>query len=438
MSADLRMSHAFILTAAMTVLVGVATAGREVLMASSFGTSEEADAYYLGFAVPTTVVGIVGAAMQTVFVPAYVRAKADGGIEGAVRAGNLALVVAVLLSLAVMIFLALLHPLVLRLLVSGRGVTLEGLIAETYWIFLPAVCAGIAAKGLALILIGEGRFSVATFAPALVPISGILGLMVLDSPSIANLAAWTTAGFFLQLGLLLVWLARCELWSVAAAWWDSAQVKILLKQLGMVLPGTAIMAVTAPIDQAMASRFGSGAVAIYNFSALVPGFINGFVASVLGSVLLKSFSDAFVMDDFARVKGLTFRWMLAVLVVAGVGAAFCAVFAEGIVRMALQRGAFSAEDTRVVAPVLALAVMQVPFFAAGLVSSRAVSALGGHRALTMIAAVAVAAKLGANVVLGDRFQVEGIMVATTIMYSISAGLMLWWINVRCRVGAGWS
>ena len=100
-----------------------------------------------------------------------------------------------------------------------------------------------------------------------------------------------------------------------------------------------------------------------------------------------------------------------------------------IIEAGFERGAFSAEDTALVARVQMLLSLQVPFHIAGIVLVRLVSALQANHALAWIALANFLIKVPLAVVLMRFLGVPGIALATSLMH-LAAFAMLWWYVAR--------
>ncbi len=114
-------------------------------------------------------------------------------------------------------------------------------------------------------------------------------------------------------------------------------------------------------------------------------------------------------------------------VAGAVAAALIAVPASWIVALLFERGAFTAEDTEVVAVAVRFGAWQLPPYLAGLVL---VSMLAGQRrydVITAAALVSIVVKLLANLALADSLGVSGLMLSSAAMYACSAALC--WIGV---------
>jgi putative peptidoglycan lipid II flippase len=95
------------------------------------------------------------------------------------------------------------------------------------------------------------------------------------------------------------------------------------------------------------------------------------------------------------------------------------VFAEQIITLVFQRGAFTAEDTERVAEVQAWFALQLPFFGVGLLFSRLISSLGANQLLLVQAGICLVADAVLAYSLSRVFGVAGIALGTTLMYVVA-------------------
>jgi putative peptidoglycan lipid II flippase len=99
-------------------------------------------------------------------------------------------------------------------------------------------------------------------------------------------------------------------------------------------------------------------------------------------------------------------------------------FSEPIVAFLFQRGAFSESDTHVVGRVQALFLLQVPIYIAGIMLVRLVSSLKANRLLMWGAVLNLSLNIIFNYIFMKSFAVEGIALATSLMYLVSCCYLL--------------
>ena len=95
------------------------------------------------------------------------------------------------------------------------------------------------------------------------------------------------------------------------------------------------------------------------------------------------------------------------------------LFSHPLVRILFERGAFSAEDTKVVSGVQTFLSMQIPFYMLGTFGVRLLSALKKNVILAVISGVNAALNITLNYVLMRSMGVAGIALSTSLVYLLS-------------------
>ncbi len=122
---------------------------------------------------------------------------------------------------------------------------------------------------------------------------------------------------------------------------------------------------------------------------------------------------------------------------AGVAAAAAVwALATPIVRLLFERGAFSPEDTRVVAEALRWGIWQVPPFLASLVFYSEVAARRRYGLIAAFAVANLACKAAGNLFFGPLLGLNGVQLATVVMFTLSMLLFLLAVRGRAAPAGG--
>jgi putative peptidoglycan lipid II flippase len=89
------------------------------------------------------------------------------------------------------------------------------------------------------------------------------------------------------------------------------------------------------------------------------------------------------------------------------------------VKLLFERGAFTAEDTMIVAEVLRYGLTQLPFYFAAIVLVSLLSSQGRYLAIALVAGSNLLVKLATMAILTPALGINGIALSTTIMYAAS-------------------
>ena len=168
----------------------------------------------------------------------------------------------------------------------------------------------------------------------------------------------------------------------------------------------------------MAAALGAGSVSILNYGTRLAGVLMAIGPAALSVTILPGFSHMVAARDWERLKQSLWRILSVSVMVAASAAALLIVFSIPIVRLTLQRGAFTAADTRVVASVQAYSLFQLPFIVGITILMRVLSALKANRALLPFSSGALVVSTGLNYALMTRYGVAGIALATSLAQAL--------------------
>ena len=106
------------------------------------------------------------------------------------------------------------------------------------------------------------------------------------------------------------------------------------------------------------------------------------------------------------------------------------LLSEPIVRLMFERGAFTAEDTALVALIQGLYALQIPFYLAGALGSRVLNALSLNRVTAVIGMLNCITNLIFDYVFMIWLGLPGIALATSAVYFCSSLVILFVVQRR--------
>lgn len=411
---------------ALFVFVGkLAGAAKEMVVAYRYGVSEEVDAYLFVLNLVSWPVSIWFSVLMVVLVPLAARIRHEG-------AGALPRFRAELLGLALLLGLCL-------ALIMGLG--LWGLL-QTSWAGLPPATLAMASEitpwmvGLVPIGVLISLFSAWTLAaghhvntllegaPALVLVVVIL---VWPMGGVEPLVWGTLAGFAFHLAALAWPLARhgeidAPLWHRQSPQWPG-----FWRGFGVMLAGQTLMSFTGIIDQFFAAHLDAGSITTLSYANRILALVLGLGATAVGRATLPVFSKPRVVGD-DQGRRVAMHWMRWLFMLGVVTLMIGWWLAPGAVKVLFERGAFTAQDTQAVTGVLRYGLVQVPFYFAGLVLVSLLTSQSKYKFITLIAAISLVVKSLSMMVFVPLMGVEGIALATSVMYG--ATLLLFIVMVK--------
>ena len=403
---------------ALSLLPKVLVVGKDVAVAFYFGAGQALDVYLMAFVLIGMPVSIIVVALQTTLIPALVgkpNEAAAGLLGGALKLALTALLLALPLWLLALPFaLATLYP-------AAAETTRSTLLQACYWL-IPYYFL----HGINLLLYGalqaKKTFWVNAVLPGVFPIAIIAALGYAQQADIRALLIGTVTGSLLECIVLYTMLTRGN----AIKWRNTAGSglrPVFITALPLMI-GAIASSFSPMVEQMIAFKLGPGAVSLLSYGSKVPAALSTLMVTAIGIVMLPHFADLVAARQWRESR--TLHWLLSgILLAIGIFVAAVGIFfAEEIVRLLFQRGAFSAADSQLAADVMRIYLLQLPFLLAAMVSLRTLAAMGKTIAMTSIAATQLLVASSLAYLFSRYFGVAGVAMGTSAGALIGAGLLV--------------
>ena len=329
---------------------------REAVFARYLGNSSSADAMKFALRMPNVLQNLFGeGVLSASFIPVYARLIAKGDEELAGRvAGVFATMLALVVSVLVLIGV-LLTPLILMITAPG----FEGEVLELTTVLVRILFISVGVLVLSAWCLGvlntHKMFFVSYVAPVLANIAAIATLVIFGSRlherQLAIALAWgMLVGSLLQFGVQLPFVFRV---ARKLSWgFDHRmeQVRDIFRNFGPVVVGRGVVQVSGYVDQAIATLLPVGAVASLSYAQMIYMLpISLFGMSVAAAELPQMAGQTGTEEEIAAGlrKRLTRGLRQIAFFVIPTTVAFLMI-GEALVAALLQRGKFTADDSRTV------------------------------------------------------------------------------------------
>ena len=416
----------------MTVGVKLVAFAKELVVAHRFGTSDEVDAFLIALLIPTLIAFVVGDAFRDALIPAYSEQRLRSEKAGARLVSNLlwlSLAALLLLSIGALVFS---RPLI-ELIASNFGPEKLGRTRELLFLVIP-FAAGF---GLSRILQGylqaNDRFRLSSAAPAAIPAAIIAVLLLVPGlQNAAILAIGNVLGALLLVAILILSANRVSgRRLLQRPGWDSA-TSSALRHTVPLLAGAVIYEGCYFVDTLMAASLPAGSVAVLGYGERICKFALTVGGTAAGFVLFPHISDLAARQNWDELKQVSRRFCLLLLTASLPAVAVFWYGAEPIVRLLLERGEFTPDDTVRVAAVLQFAGLQVPGYILTIMATRMVLALKGGRFLLLSTLFTLGLNIVLNLAFIPVFGVKGIALSTAVVSLASAVVLLLYFGLRLR------
>lgn len=389
--------------AAISLVLLALNLAAQAAIASRFGISGELDAYWLAFTIAISLAGFYGTVVADPFLPRFVRiesSEARDRFASAVLAWTL--LIGVLITAAVLLA----GPAVGRLAAPGFDAAQDAQ-ARRLILLLAVFPALLFLVSFATGLLSAAKVFAAPRAVALAGPAAVLLVVVTQSArwGVEAIAAGALLGGVVQTLLLAVLL-----------WRGAVRIRLTRRLLDPAVRGLATAAtpmfvsavaiiVGALIDRSAASTLGAGSVSVFSYGEGIQSRLLVLLFLPIATVVYPYLAEAQREDDFNQRFAFATRFALALLVPVAV---FTGLFSELAVDILLRRGAFTLDQTRAVAPVLAVFMAGLIPYALSLLAIRGVLVRGRLWQLSAVYVVTALVKAAAMPWFARQWGVEGI------------------------------
>lgn len=432
-SSHRRVLAAIFTVGALSVAARLAMAARDITLAREFGTSNALDAFLQAYLLPLFATTIVSGALPSALVPVYIHVREHQGLERARRLASSALLLNAVTQLVVALALGLASPLAVHVIGSGFGPSKLALTHSLLLVVLPIVVLTGLNTVWAAVLNAHERFALAAIVPALTPM--VVVLTVLLGPrswGAYGIAAGTLAGAVVEGIPLYLGLLRRGLTTIPRWYGFDEHLRSVVRQFGPAMAGSLVMSSAVVVDGAMVASLGAGSVSALNYGSKAASFIVGASSLAIGTALLPHFSTMTAQRDWAGLRRSVKTYVTLIFVASVPLTAILVLASRPLVALVFQHGAFRAADTRLVARVQALSLLQMPFYLAGGVAVRVLHALQRNKVILAIAGVIVVVNATTDYLFMRWLGAPGIALATSLDFVCSSAILFWIVARELR------
>ena len=408
---------------ALSLLPKLLVVAKDAVVAFYFGTGQALDLYLMALVLIGMPVSIVVVALQTTLIPALVGkdAKATAGLlRGALEFALLTLMLVLPVWLLIL-------PYVVNLLFPGATDSTHSDLQEACYWLIPYYFL----NGINLLLYGalQARkvFWLNALLPGILPISILTTLWITKDADIHALLIGNVTSSLIEC-LVLFFILTHSGWF---RWLPSTGYglrTVLSKSLPLMFGG--IIASLAPlVEQIISFGLGPGAISLLSYGNKVPAAVNTLLVTGIGIVVLPHFADLISARQWRESRTLYLRLSLIVFAIGATVAAAGLVFANDIIRLLFERGAFTVADSGEAANVMRVYLLQLPFLLAAMISLRTLAAMNKTIAMTTIAIAQLIIASGLSYKFSVFYGVVGVAMGTAIGGAAGAGLLAWAVRL---------
>ena len=429
-SVNRRILNALMTVGGLTMCVKLVAGVKDVVIAMQFGTGDALDAFLIAFVLPSFALNLIGGSLSAALIPTYIQVQAQEGSQASQHLLSSVMVWTIGILVVLSVLLAFTSPYLFPLIGSGFTTEKLALVQSLYYIMLPAlVLNGIATIWSALLNACD-RFALAAIVPvatSFVTIMIVVGMA--ERWDSYTIALGLVVGALVET-TVLGWRLSREGVSLMPQWHGaSCAVKQVLEQYIPLVAAASLMSGTNLVSQSMAAMLSPGSVAALSYGSKVTNLMLGIGAVAVSTAVLPHFSRMVAVRDWYGLRHTLLTYSRWLLIVSLPVVAILIYYSEALTALVFQRGAFSVADTQLVGQIQAMYLLQVPLYVVSMLFVRLISALKANQVFVWANAINLLMCILLTYALMQWFGIIGIALATSLMYLISCGFLLW-ISLR--------
>jgi len=429
--------HRSILRAALSVgaagiFVKLVATAKEIGVAAVYGRSDAMDAFLAAALIPSLLVNLISESMNQALVPTLVRVREQEGRDRAQQLLSSSMLWMCLFLGVASALMALLAHGFFPLIASNFPPAKLALSIHLFYGLLPVVLLTGVATNCTAILNTLDRFALPALAPAVISISILAGALLLGSRfGIWAMVYATLAGSLLHV-VIVAGMMEAHGYPFRLRWHGMTEAtREVAGQYGPVLLSSVVASGGLLVDQSMAAMLPTGSVSALVYANRFVSVVLTLLAGAVSTAIVPHFSRMIAHRNWAECRRTLRTWVgltalvsipIAVLLIAG---------ARPLVRIAYQHGRFGPIDSAIVASVLAMYAIQIPFFVISRVYYRFIVAMRRTDLVLYCGILNLGLDIVLNLVLMHWFVrmhwpgVAGIALATSL-WTVSTFFYLWY------------
>lgn len=416
----------------MTVLVKVAAALKELVVAWRFGTGDALDAFLIAWLVPSFITNVVAGSFNAALIPTYIRVREQEGVKTAQKLLSGVTVWSLGLLLITTSLMVITAPLYLRWIATGFSPEKLNLTFRLLCAIAPVVLLdGMITLWGAVLNAGE-RFVLAAVSPTITPVITVIFLLIDKSIGVFALAGGLVCGSLLEMLILGAALKRQGI-SVRPRWYGfDAHLRQVADQYAPMIAGSFLMSSTSLVDQSMAAMLSPGSVAALNYGTKVIALPISLISTALSTAVIPYFSKMVACSDWVGVRGTMKRYLWLIFITTVPITGFFFLFSQQIVELLLQRGSFTPQDTHVVAQIQTMYALQIPFYVAAILVVRLISSIRFNHILMWVSGFNLIINTTLNYIFMQYLGIKGIALSTSCVYIFGFFYVLYFLHKRLK------
>lgn len=413
-----------IVLTALSAIIALTSALKEVVFANFFGVSELADAYTIALLVPETLFAVVWNAMNAILVPKYSEVLYVQGKDRARQFIHVFFTAICAITLGFVLLSEVIADLWVYLFAPGFSAEMHTLTVQlTRWIFpilffegILRVCAGIMQVN-----------NVFTVSKALVMVRnvGVSVFLFAFSKQFGIFAAayGLLSGVIIESVIAWFYTRKFEIIRPSRDFKNPALLQAG-KQAIPIIIGAGVNEINLLADKMTASFLDAGSMAALNYASKLEVIITTIILVNAVSIVFPTISEYVAKGQTAEITRIYERTVKLILMLSVPIAVGGAILGGDIIQVAFMRGAFDMQATQIVSPLFAVYLLAAVFSTVRNTTVNIFAAYGKTKAIMRNTVISVIINVALNVLLSWLLGCIGLALATCISVFVANLLLM--------------
>lgn len=406
--------------------------GRELVLASAYGTSMFSDAYITAMNIPNVIFAIIGTSIGTVLIPMYIEVNKELGKQKSLQFINNVLNITIIICFV----LSLLGIIFAEQIVKIFAIGFEGEVLKIAINFTRITIVSIVFTGLSYIMTAYLQIKNNFTIPGLISVpkniiiivSILLSLKYGPYTMIIGTLIGISSEFFFQLPFAVKEEYKYKFYVDI----KDKYIKKMIWLTGPILIGVAVNQVNTLVDRTLASRLVEGSISALNYANKLNSFVTGLFITPITSVVYPMLSQLSTGHNKSRfIDSVTTSINSIVLLVTPISIG-AIVLSRPIIRILFERGAFDDRATYMTS--IALVMYAIGMLAFGLtdILGKVFYSIKDTKTPMINSAISMLINIILNLILIKYLQLAGLALSTSL--SAIVCILLLFISLKNKIG----
>lgn len=401
----------------------------QLAVAYFFGASQQRDAYFAAMAIPTYLSAIFSGSICMIFLPKYVDVLQNEGEQRGNEFLGTTLGFSIILILVVVILLMVFAEPILSVTAPGFDKNSLEFTKKLLIILLPTVIFQIAASLLSSIHQVNHRFLIPAIAPILGAIISLVIVLLLSSRiGISSLAFGTLVSSVIVIIVIFFSLNRINFGLILKFDFKDRNLIALIVVAMPLFFGGIIYRLMPVFERMIASTLPQGSISYLGYANQFLAILATITTSGIATTIFPRMSKAYSENDFNSLKNSFLMALKSILLVVIPVAIIFLVFGVQIIKVLLERGAFTHDITIAVYSTFTILIGAFIFQSLGNIVMRVLYLSKRTVLATSIAVIEIASYLFGGLWLCNYYSYKGLAIAQSFSTGLTILLSLIFIN----------